>query len=68
MPIALNETLSGETPGTETIRGTIFEELENIFQGFNDAEPEDISAEPLFILALKALLEAKTRRWKNIGK
>ena len=68
MPIALNETLSGETPGTETIRGTIFEELENIFQGFSDAEPEDISVEPLFILALKALLEAKTRRWKNIGK
>ena len=68
MPVNLNETLSDESYGSETIRDAIFEELENIFQGFSDAEPEDISVEPLFILALKALLEAKTRRWKNIGK
>ena len=68
MPVDLNETLSGGTHGSDTVRDVIFEELEKVFQGFSDAEPEEISVEPLFILALKALLEAKTRRWKNIGK
>ena len=68
MPVNLNETLSGGLHGSATVRDIIFEELENIFQGFSDEDPEDISVEPLFILALKALLEAKTRRWKNIGK
>lgn len=58
MPIALNETL----------RGAIFGKLKGIFQDFSDAEPEDISVEPLFILALKALLEVKTQRWKNVKK
>lgn len=64
MPVNLNETLSGETHGS-TIRDVIFENLENIFQDYNDAEPQEISVEPLFILALKTLLDAKTRRWKN---
>ena len=68
MPVDLNETLSDEAQGSAAIKDIIFEKLENIFQGFSDAEPEDISVEPVFILALKALLEAKTRRWKNIGK
>ena len=68
MPVALNETLSGETHGSATVRDLIFEELEKVFQDFSDAAPEDISVEPLFILALKALLEAKTRRWKNTEK
>ena len=66
MPVDLNETLSGETQGSATVRNLIFEELEEVFQGFSDADTEDISIEPLFILALKALLEGKTRRWKNI--
>ena len=68
MPVNLDETLSGRTHDSATVRDAIFEELEKVFQGFNDAEPKEISAEPLFILALKALLEAKTRRWKNTGK
>ena len=68
MPVGLNETLSGGTHGSDTVREVIFEELKKVFQDFSDAEPEEISVEPLFILALKALLEAKTRRWKNIGK
>ena len=65
-PIDLNDTLSGETRGFGTIRDVIFENLENIFQKLSNKKPEEISVEPLFILALKALLEAKTRRWKNI--
>lgn len=65
MPVNLNETLSGELHGSATVRDVIFEELEKDFQGFSDAKPEDISVEPLFILALKALLDGKTRRWKN---
>ncbi|MCY4568786.1 MAG: hypothetical protein OXD49_10815 [Candidatus Poribacteria bacterium] len=68
MPVDLNETLSDDAQGSAAIKDIIFEKLENIFQGFSDAEPEDISVEPVFILVLKALLEAKTRRWKNIGK
>lgn len=68
MPVALNETLSGEIQDSATVRDVIFEELEKVFQGFSDEDPEDIVVEPLFILALNALLEAKTRRWKNIGK
>ena len=68
IPIDLNETLSDETHSSATIRELIFEKLEKVFQGFSDAEPEDISVEPVFILALKALLEAKTRRWKNTGR
>lgn len=68
MPITLTETLSGETQGSATVRTVIYEELEKILQGYSDTEDsKDISVEPLFILALKALLEAKTRRWKNIG-
>ncbi len=66
-PIDLNDPLSGETRGFGTVRDVIFENLENIFQKLSDKEPEEISVEPLFILALKALLEAKTRRWKNTG-
>ena len=65
MPFSLNETLSGEPHGSATVRDAIFEELEKVLQGFSDEEPEEISVEPLFILALKALLDAKTRRWKN---
>ena len=65
MPVDLNETLSGDTQGSATVREVIFENLEKVFQGYSDAEPQDISVEPLFILALKALLDAKTRRWKN---
>ena len=65
MPVDLNETLSGEIHGSAPVKDIIFEELEKVFQNFSDVEPEDISVEPLFILALKALLEAKTRRWKN---
>ena len=65
MPVDLNETLSGGPHGSATVRDAVFEELEKIFQGFSDMEPEEISVEPLFILALKVLLEAKTRRWKN---
>ena len=68
MPVDLNETLSGEIYGSAPVKDIIFEELEKVFQGFSDEEQEDISVEPLFILALKALLGAKTRRWKNIGK
>ena len=68
MPVGLNETLSGGTHGSDTVREVIFEKLKNVFQDFSDAEPEEISVEPLFILALKTLLEAKTRRWKNTGK
>ena len=68
MRVDLDETLSGETHGSAAVKDVIFEELEKVFQDFRDAEPEDISVEPLFILALKALLGAKTRRWKNIGK
>lgn len=68
MPVDLNETLSDAAQGSASIKDIIFEELENIFQGFSDKDPKDISVEPVFILALKALLEAKTRRWKNIGK
>ena len=64
MPVDLNETLSGETHDSATISDVIFEGLEEVFQGFSDAEPEEISVEPLFILALKTLLDAKTRRWK----
>ena len=67
MPVDLNETLSDDAQGSASIKDIIFEELENIFQGFSDTEPEAISVEPVFILALKALLEAKTRRWKNTG-
>ncbi len=66
MPTDLNETLSGETHGSATVRNLIFEELETNFQDFSDEDPEDIPVEPVFILALKALLKAKTRRWKNI--
>ena len=66
MPVSLDETLSGEPHGFATVRDAIFEELEKVLQGFSDAEPEEISVEPLFILALKALLDAKTRRWKNM--
>ena len=65
MPVDLNETLSGKSHGSATVRDVIFEELEKVFQRFSDTEPEDISVEPLFILALKVLLDAKTRRWKN---
>ena len=65
MAVDLNETLSGDTHGSTTVRDVIFENLENVFQGYSDAEPQEISVEPLFILALKALLGAKTRRWKN---
>ena len=69
MPITLSETLSGETHSSASVRAVIYEELEKILQGYSDTEDlKDISVEPLFILALKALLEAKTRRWKNIGK
>ena len=68
MPIDLNETLSGGPHGSATVRDVILEELEKVFQDFSDAQPEEISVEPLFILALKALLDAKTRRWKNTGK
>ncbi len=66
-PVDLNETLSGETHGSATVRAVIYEELEKKLQGFRGVKPEDISVEPLFILALKELLAAKTRRWKNIG-
>lgn len=66
MRVDLNETLSGGVGGSATIRDAIFEELEKVFQGFSDADPEEISVEPLFILALKALLDAKIRRWKNM--
>lgn len=65
MPVSLSETLSGESYGSSTVRDVIFEDLEKIFQGYSDRDPEEISVEPLFILALKALLGAKTRRWKN---
>ena len=65
MPVDLNETLSGGPHGSATVRDVIFEGLEKVFQGFNDVDPEKISVEPLFILALKTLLDAKTRRWKN---
>ena len=65
MPVDLNETLSGGPHGSATVRDVIFEGLEKVFQGFNDVDPEEISVEPLFILALKTLLDAKTRRWKN---
>ena len=65
MAVDLNETLSGDTHGSASIREVIFENLEKVFQGYSDAEPQKISVEPLFILALKALLDAKTRRWKN---
>ena len=65
MPVNLNETLSGELHGSATVRDVIFEDLEKSFQGYSDRDPEEISVEPLFILALKALLGAKTRRWKN---
>ena len=68
MPVDLNETLSSGTDDSATVRDDIFEKLEKVFQGFSDAELEEISVEPLFILALKTLLEAKTRRWKNTGK
>ena len=66
-PVDLNETLSGETHGSATVGAVVYEELEKRLQGFNDVKPEEISVEPLFILALKALLDAKTRRWKNTG-
>ena len=65
MPVDLNETLNGESQGSATVQNVIFEKLENVLQVFSDAKPEEISVEPLFILALKALLEAKIRRWKN---
>ena len=68
MRVDLNETVSGGTHSFATLRDDIFEELENVFQGFSDTEPKNISAEPLFILALKALLKEKTKRWKNTGK
>jgi hypothetical protein len=72
MPVDLNETLSGDTQDSGTLRGTvrnrILEKLENVFRGFSDEDSEDIVVEPLFILALKELLEAKIRRWKNTGK
>ena len=67
MPVKLDETLSGETHGSAAVKDVIFEELEKVLQDFSNAEPEDISIEPLFILALKALLGAKTRRWKNMA-
>lgn len=66
MPVGLNETLSGEPHGFATVRDAMFEELEKVLQDFSDTETEEISVEPLFILALKALLDAKTRRWKNM--
>ena len=65
MPVDLNETLSEETYDFTSVKDVTFVELDKVFHGFSDAEPEEISVEPLFILALKALLEAKTRRWKN---
>ncbi len=68
MPVDLNETLSGETHSSATVRTVIYGELEKKLQGYSDTEDtEDISVEPLFILALKSLLNVKTRRWKNIG-
>ena len=65
MPVDLNETVSGGSYSFAPVRDAIFEDLEKVLQGFSDAEPEEISVEPLFILALKALLDAKTKRWKN---
>ena len=67
MIVDLNETLSGETHASATVGAVVYEELEKTLQGFSDVEPDEISVEPLFILTLKALLDAKTRRWKNIG-
>ena len=63
----LNETSSGETQGFNTIQVDIIAKMKNKLQRYSDIDPKEISVEPLFILALKALLEAKTRRWKNIG-
>lgn len=67
MPVDLNETLSGATHGSGTVREATFEKLEKVLQDFSDKKPEEISVEPLFILALKALLDAKTRRWRNMA-
>ena len=68
MPVDLNETLSGDIQGSASVRAVIYEELEKTLQDYsNEEDSKDISVEPLFILALKELLKAKTRRWKNIG-
>ena len=65
MSFDLDETLSGETQDSATIREVIFEGLEKVFQDYSD-DPQEISGEPIFILALKELLKAKTRQWKNV--
>ena len=41
----------------------ILEQLQNTFQEFRNDTPENLHIEPLFILALKFLLEWKTNQW-----
>ncbi|RKU08032.1 hypothetical protein C6503_23935 [Candidatus Poribacteria bacterium] len=65
LPVDLNATLSGKTQGSAPIGEVIFEALEKVFQNYSDPTKE-ISGEPIFILALKELLRAKTRQWKNV--
>ena len=68
MPVNLNETSNGGPHASATLRDRIFDTLKTDSQNFSGAKLEEISVEPLFILALKALLKEKTRRWKNTGK
>ena len=56
MPVDLDEI---------PIRKDIFMELEGVFQDYSNTDPKEISVQPLFILALKALLNAKTSQWQN---
>ena len=42
----------------------IFERLQNQLLNFRGTDPQNLHIEPLFILALKLLLERKTEQWK----
>ena len=41
----------------------LFEQLRNKFHSFSTTKPEELHSEPLFILALKFLLERKIEQW-----
>ncbi len=64
--VSLKETVSGKEGDSATVSDAMFAELEKVFQAFSNRDPGKISIEPLFILALKELLRAKTRRWINM--
>ena len=42
----------------------LFQQLQNQLQNLKGADPQNLHIEPLFILALKLLLERKTEQWK----